>query len=278
MDIPNETQEIDFKYPVPQLRVILSAPAPTPPLSIATPLDSRTWMKYERAQGLVSHSKFLRRLTIGIFARLELLILKGHKNHTTLAKIRRCRRHAESLLTGNEAFLLHSLAHAQRGLDGAMAELGVYQGSSARIICEAKADCPLYLFDTFAGLPEPSEDETRMLRQGQYAASLSAVRSLLHTYNNVHFHPGVFPQSANEIDSVRFTLVHLDADLYASTLAGLEFFYPRMVPGGIIIVHDYSTLPGVARALAEYLSERRERVIELPTTQAMIVRASRQCT
>src|SRR5271166_6057406 len=60
-----------------------------------------------------------------------------------------------------------------------MAELGVYQGSSARIICEDKGDCPLYLFDTFAGLPEPREDETRMLRQGQYAASLSAVRSLL---------------------------------------------------------------------------------------------------
>jgi len=47
-----------------------------------------------------------------------------------------------------------------------------------------------------------------------------------------------------------------------------------MVPGGIIIVHDYSTLPGVARALAEFLSKRRERVIELSTTQAMIVRAA----
>jgi len=70
-------------------------------------------MKYERAQGMVSHSKFLRRLTIGLFTRLELLILKGHKNHTTLAKIRQCRRHAESLLTGNEAFLLHSLASSR---------------------------------------------------------------------------------------------------------------------------------------------------------------------
>ena len=228
-------------------------------------------MKYERAQRIVGHSKFLRCLTIGVFARLELLILKGHKNHTTLSTIRKCRRDAESLLTGNEAFLLHSLAQAQRALDAAMAELGVYQGSSAQIICEAKGDCPLYLFDTFAGLPKPGEDETRSLRQGQYCASIPAVRGLLRVYSNVRFHAGVFPQSAAGIDDVRFSLVHLDADLYASTLAGLEFFYPRMVPGGIIIVHDYSTLTGVARAVVEFLSEKPERVIELPTTQAMIV-------
>jgi O-methyltransferase len=81
----------------------------------------------------------------------------------------------------------------------------------------------------------------------------------------------LFPQSAPDIDGVRFNLVDLDGDLYAGTLAGLEFFYPRMVPGGIIIAHDYSTLPGVARAFVEFLQEKPEAVIELPTTQAMIV-------
>jgi len=215
-------------------------------------------MKYERAQRLVGHSRLLRRLTIGVFARLELLILKGHKERATLSIIRRCRRDAESLLTGNEAFLLHSLAQAQRELGEAMAELGVYQGSSAQIICEAKGDCPLYLFDTFAGLPKPDEDETCLLRQGQYSASILAVQGLLRAYSKVNFHPGVFPQSAAGIDNIRFSFVHLDADLYTSTLDGLEFFYPRMMPGGIIIVHDYSTLPGVAQALTEFLSERRE--------------------
>jgi O-methyltransferase len=189
----------------------------------------------------------------------------------TLSRIRRCRRDAESLLTGNEAFFLYSLARAQRSLDGAMAELGVYQGSSAQIICEAKEDCALYLFDTFAGLPEPGEIEARFLRRGQFSASFHAVQGLLKTYANVRFYPGLFPQSAADIDAVQFNLVHLDGDLYASTLAGLEFFYPRMVPGGIIIAHDYSTLPGVARAFVEFLKEKPEAVIELPTTQAMIV-------
>jgi O-methyltransferase len=232
----------------------------------------RGWMKYERAQRTVGGSRILRRLTIGIFARLELLLLRGHKSAATLSKIRRCRRDAESLLTGNEAFFLYSLARAQSGLEGSMAEVGVYQGSSAQLICEAKDDdCFLHLFDTFTGLPEPDELEARLLRPGQYSASLTAVQTLLGAYTNVRTHPGVFPQTAAGLSGVRFSLVHLDADLYSSTLAGLEFFYPRMVPGGIIIAHDYSTLPGVALAFADFLSGRPEAVIELPTTQAMIV-------
>ncbi|HKD69847.1 MAG TPA: TylF/MycF/NovP-related O-methyltransferase [Candidatus Binataceae bacterium] len=228
-------------------------------------------MTYEAAQRIVSSSKILRRLTLGVYSRLELLILKGHKSHIALNSLRRCRRGAESLLSANESFLLYSVVCAQSGLGGAMAEVGVYQGTSAQIICEAKRHCPLYLFDTFSGLPQPGGDETRMLKPGQYAAQLSAVRTRLAGYSGVHFCPGIFPQSAVGIDGARFSLVHLDADLYTSTLAGLEYFYPRMIPGGIIIAHDYSTLPGVMRAFAEFLKESDEAVIELPSTQAMIV-------
>ena len=232
----------------------------------------RTWMKYARAQRMVGCNKLLRRLTVGVFARLELLILGGHKNPETLSKIKRCRRDAESLLTGNEAFFLYSSAQAQCDLNGAMAELGVFQGSSAQIICEAKKSRPLYLFDTFAGMPDPGPNETDFLKKGQFAAGLPRVKNLLRGYDNVTFCPGEFPKSAASLPPARFSFVHLDADLYSSTLAGLEYFYPRMLPGGIIITHDYSTLPGVARACAEFVTEKRAAsIIELPTTQAMIV-------
>jgi O-methyltransferase len=248
----------------------IAAPQVTRSDPVEAPLRRR-WMKYDRAQQVVGGSKVLRRLTIGIFARIELLLLSGHKDHITLDRIKRCRSSAESLLTGNEAFLLYSLARAQKGLSGAMAELGVFQGSSAQIICEAKADRALHLFDTFSGLPQPGEVEKRFLKRGQFSASLPAVQGLLEGYANVSFHGGIFPHSAKGLDGVRFSLVHLDGDLYSSTLAGLEFFFPRMVPGGIIIAHDYSTLPGVEQAFTEFLADRPEAVIELPTTQAMIV-------
>jgi ferredoxin len=73
----------------------------------------------------------------------------------------------------------------------------------------------------------------RLARLGRYSASIPAVPRLVRVYSNVRFLPGVFPPAAG-IDDVRFSLLHLDADLYASTLPGLEFFYPRMLPGGII--------------------------------------------
>lgn len=207
-----------------------------------------------------------------MLARVELLLLAGHKDPESLVALRKCRRGAESLLTGNEAFLLHSLARAQRGLDGAMAEVGVYQGSSARILCEGKGERPLYLFDTFAGLPEPAAHETSVFTSGQVAADFSRTQAFLGGYSGVHFHAGLFPNSAEPIRHLRFSLVHLDVDLYASTLAGLRFFYPRMVRGGVIIAHDYSVFPGVAKAVNTFLTDKPERLIELPTTQVMFVK------
>ena len=65
---------------------------------------------------------------------------------------------------------------------------------------------------------------------------------------------GYFPETAEGLESVRFALVSLDLDLYAPTLAALRFFYPRLNPGGTILLHDYGNgrFSGVHRAVAEY--------------------------
>lgn len=229
-------------------------------------------MRHSRIQRMVGRSRVLRWCTIGLLARIELLLLAGHKCPSLMATLRECRRDAESLLTGNELFVLYSLARAQRRLHGAVAEVGVYEGSSARVLCEAKGECPLHLFDTFTGLPQPSASEAKVFAQGQLAASLSKVRELLKGYSNVHFHAGLFPDNATPVRHLCFSLVHLDVDLYESTLAGLQFFYPRMLRGGVIISHDYSVIPGVADAIDEFFADKPECVIELPTTQAMLVK------
>ena len=67
--------------------------------------------------------------------------------------------------------------------------------------------------------------------------------------------------------------MHLDVDLYESTRAGLEFFYPRMTPGGIIISHDYLSADGVNRAFQEIFASKPERPLELVSGyQCMIVK------
>lgn len=61
-------------------------------------------------------------------------------------------------------------------------------------------------------------------------------------------------------------------DLYASAYSVLEFFYPRLLPGGIILSHDYHTCTGPRKAFDEFFAGRPEPVIELPGNQAMIVK------
>ena len=222
---------------------------------------------------LFARSRAVRRLTVGTLAQVELAILGGHKQKSRMEVIRRVRRERESLLSGNEAFMIHSLAVAQRAVGGIMAEVGVFQGCSAKLISLGGQPDELHLFDTFEGLPEPDRAEHTSMRRGHYAASLEAVRAYLHGRPNLVFHKGLFTGDAVSCADRRFSLVHLDVDLKDGTLACLRFFYPRMLPGGVIVSHDYSYLAGVREAFDEFLADRPERVIELPTSQAMLIKA-----
>jgi O-methyltransferase len=59
--------------------------------------------------------------------------------------------------------------------------------------------------------------------------------------------------------------VHLDCDLYIPTRAGLEFFYPKLVTGGFLIMHDYMSLywDGIEKAINEFSSTSPERFIPI---------------
>ncbi len=222
---------------------------------------------------LFARSRLLRRLTVGTLSRFELVIMGGHKQRTRLDIIRRIRRERESLLSGNEAFMISSLAAAQRAVGGVMAEVGVFQGCSAKLISVAGCPSELHLFDTFKGLPEPDRSERRAMRKGHYAASLDAVTAYLADQPNLLFHEGLFTGRDVPCADRSFSFVHLDVDLKEGTRACLDFFYPRMLPGGVILSHDYSYLDGVREAFAEFLADRAERVIELPSSQVMLIKA-----
>ncbi len=85
-------------------------------------------------------------------------------------------------------------------------------------------------------------------------------------------YPGLFPDSAGASSDCRFSFVHLDVDLYESTRAALEFFYPRMNPGGMILSHDYVIADGVRNAFDEFFEPKAETVLELSGNQCLVVR------
>lgn len=216
---------------------------------------------------------WLERLIINTASWFQLRFLASHKDKESVRLIRRVRRERQSLLTAFESFVIYSLAQAYRRREGEMAEVGVYRGGSAKLICEVKGDKPLHLFDTFEGLPQAAAPDGTVHRASQYTCSLESVREYVGHYPNVFFYKGLFPDTAGPIADRKFCFVHFDVDLYESTKACIEFFYPRMLPGGMMISHDYSILAGVKQAFQEFFADRPEGIIELPTTQCMVVKA-----
>ena len=231
------------------------------------------WLHNERLQKL--GGGFGERLAIGILAGIHHFMLGAHKDKDVLQLLRRVRKERRSLLTGFEAFNVYSITRSQANLPGDIAEVGVYAGASAKLICEAKGDKTLHDFDTFEGLPESTDKDRSVYKHKkhpQYACSLQSVKDYLQDYQDVHFYQGLIPDTARPVEDRTFCFTHFDVDLYESTLACLEFFYPRMTPGGIMLSHDYSLLAGVKTAFTEFLEDKPEDVVELPTTQCLVIK------
>ena len=197
---------------------------------------------------------------------MQLVPLEASADRTVADLVRQVSSEREMELSGLEASQIYNAVRAVSGIEGEMAEVGVFRGASSRIIREAEPDKPFHLFDTFAGLPKPSTKDADF-HEGQYQSSLQDVRTYLGRYRNLHFHPGLFPGTAGPVRDTRFSFVHLDVDLYECTLRGLEFFWPRMTAGGVILSHDYSTSPGVRAAFDQFF----------PTTAPVIPLAHSQC-
>lgn len=180
-------------------------------------------------------------------------------------------------------FLLANIQALQAaGVPGAFAELGVFKGTSAKILHESAPDRDLYLFDTFEGFHEVHAGQDPLnVAKGGYACSLDNVRHFVGTSPKVKYCKGIFPDTADMVPpGTVFALVHLDCDLYIPMCAALRFFYPRMMPGGILIIHDYwsGCWPGVAQAVDEFLVDKPEGLLRIPNKSgsAAIVRHRRQ--
>ena len=127
--------------------------------------------------------------------------------------------------------------------------------------------------DTFSGLPSVSDIDGEFYK-GEYAFSLENVKEYLRDYD-VNFIKGIFPnkEAVEKFSNRRFSFVHLDVDIYQSTKDCLEFFYPLMVAGGIVLSHDYSNTEGVKKAFVEFFDNKKEGIIELSTSQAMVIKS-----
>lgn len=187
--------------------------------------------------------------------------------------VRALKKEYDLLLADDEAYRLAVLLQAVAKIPGDVAEVGTYRGGSARLICEYKGSKPLHLFDTFTGLPRTGSYDYIGFKEGQYHAPRAVVEQAVAGFGGVSIYEGLFPDTAAPIADKTFSFVHLDVDLYEWTLEGLRYFYPRLAPGGVIITHDAITGDrGAGRAFGEFFADKKEPVIPVSRSQAMVVK------
>ncbi|HEX7678756.1 MAG TPA: TylF/MycF/NovP-related O-methyltransferase [Thermoanaerobaculia bacterium] len=165
-------------------------------------------------------------------------------------------------------------------IPGDFAECGVWRGGSVTLIAHTllrlgKTDRTLWLYDTFDGMPPPSVEDVQEM-SGRSASEILAE----HDKSADDPFWGVAPRAVVEanlrrtgypIDRTRFiegdvmttipthapeqiALLRLDTDWYTSTSHELQHLYPRVAPGGIVIIDDYGYWRGARKATDEYLA------------------------
>ena len=176
-----------------------------------------------------------------------------------------------------------------RGAIGAVVECGTYRGLSAHLICTRLRDEDpaftgkgFHVFDSFQGISapgardragDPSIPSGKLRAAGMFGASMDVVRATLADFPDVELHPGWIPESLVGAPDGPVRFVHLDVDVHDPMRAALEFFHPRLSPGGALLCDDYGAIrwPGVTAAVDEFARATGARVLGLSTGQAIVL-------
>lgn len=181
-----------------------------------------------------------------------------------------------TLLEKDRLFTLWQFVMQAKRHDGAMAQIGVFRGGSARLIAYAKEGNinNFYLFDTFEGMPEVNKD-IDLHKKGDFKnTSLESVKKIFEKVPNIIFCPGFFPETVHYVTDNVFSFVYIDVDIYQSVLDSLNFFYPKMIKGGFMVFDDYmgKHTPGVKKALDEFLKDKKEVPIITAVGQCVLIK------
>ena len=158
------------------------------------------------------------------------------------------------------------------GIAGALVECGVYRGGSAMaaaLTCTHERE--IWLYDTFEGMSAPTAEDARA-SDGRPAAALldgapkgeliwcyssegevaANMRSTGYPEALVRLVKGKVEDTIPGVMPAEIAVLRLDTDWYASTRHELEHLYPRLAPGGVLIIDDYGYWAGARKAVDEF--------------------------
>ena len=179
-------------------------------------------------------------------------------------------------------YLLSSIDYlVKNGIRGSFVECGVWRGGSAmtmamRLAQLKETNVEIYLFDTYAGMVEPSSFDVEA-QSGEFAsdllkyasdesylralAPLSLVKSNMegtrYPKGKINYIEGDVLETLPVFETGEIALLRLDTDWYESTLAELRFLFPRLVKGGVCIIDDYGHWEGSRKAVDEFFETQQ---------------------
>ena len=167
-------------------------------------------------------------------------------------------------------------------IPGDIVECGVWRGGSMMMAAKSLLhfnDVPkkkLFLFDTFEGMPAPTEEDykfTGELAEDKWQerksdagsnwnyAAVDEVREAMgstgYDRDRIMLVKGMVEDTLPECAPERIALLRLDTDFYSSTKHELTHLFPRLVPGGVLIIDDFGTWAGSKKAATEYFEENK---------------------
>lgn len=155
---------------------------------------------------------------------------------------------------------LWSLVAELRDVPGDILEVGVWRGGTGALLAASASkhglDGTVFLCDTWHGVVKTGEIDT-YYRDGKHDdASRETVERLVERLRlrNVELLAGVFPdETGARIADHTFRLCHCDVDVYLSAADVLEWVWPRLSAGGVVVFDDYGfpACPGVTRLVDE---------------------------
>jgi hypothetical protein len=165
-------------------------------------------------------------------------------------------------------------------IPGSFVECGVWKGGSMMAIAETLhqlkvTDRQLYLYDTFAGMPPPTEEDKNYSEETAAAmlqkesdvkeesvvwaySNLAEVKAnisqVAYPANNIHYIEGDVLQTIPANDPGQIALLRLDTDWYESTKHEMVHLYPKLISSGVLIIDDYGYWKGSRKAVDEYMA------------------------
>ena len=153
--------------------------------------------------------------------------------------------------TGNTSDAkLARIEHLIHDVPGDLAEIGVNRGATfhrlVKMGARRRTDCVVHAFDSFEGMNAPTElDDGKQYPEGRFAVGgTRGFHKLMEGYGVARgeytLWPGYVPDCFAGAFHLRFAFAYLDLDTYTPTVASLVWLWPKINPGGVLMLDDYA--------------------------------------